>query len=114
LKTVLVVDDEIEVLEVIQFALELRGYNVICANSESEALKLLENNSVDALITDFYMPHGNGLELIRRARQMSEKPLRCLLVSGLTDFPADVLEEVGWNGIVRKPFHLDQLVDRIG
>lgn len=64
--TILVVDDEPAVLEVLAQALEtVGGYKVLCARDGRSALEQLKGSRVDLVLTDLHMPHMDGLQLIR-------------------------------------------------
>jgi CheY-like chemotaxis protein len=70
-KTVLCVDDEKIGLRVRKIMLESRGFTVLTANSGPEGLKLFDENDVDIVVLDYYMPDINGGEVaseIRRRR----------------------------------------------
>lgn len=82
--TVLVVDDEVELLELHATMLELAGFQVLTANNGHDALKILQDTPIDALITDVVMPGLNGLELANRARAIHPS-LPIQLVSGFAD-----------------------------
>ena len=63
---VLVVDDERNYLFVLEDLLTDEGYNVLTASSGTEALELLRNQKVDAVLSDIKMPGMNGIELLER------------------------------------------------
>jgi CheY-like chemotaxis protein len=66
---ILVVDDEEILRELTTVYLEDAGYEVVVARDGREALRILENEAVDAIITDIVMPDMEGLELIRTLRR---------------------------------------------
>jgi CheY-like chemotaxis protein len=83
-KTILVVEDNEQVLSVRKFLLETRGYRVVAHTAAAEALEFLKEaipGSVDLLLADLLMPGMDGNELIRRAKQV-HPGLPTLLVSG--------------------------------
>lgn len=69
INSILVVDDEPELLENIQMPLEMAGYQVLAANNGVEALDLLKKRSVDLILADIAMPHMNGYQLLERMRE---------------------------------------------
>lgn len=90
-KTVLVVDDESELLHIASAYLEDMGFNVITALSGTEALEKLDSiDQLDLLLTDVVMPGGlNGVSLVRQVRQrLPDLPV--LYASG---YPSGVIEE---------------------
>ena len=96
-RSVLVVDDEPLVLEVIGALLEELGCEVMTVSSATEALgKLAEHSEIEILITDINMPGMDGYELAERARRM-RVGLEVLLISGHAS------EDHGFP-LIRKPF----------
>ena len=68
-KTILVVDDEQEFLDIIKMRLEANNYDVIAATDGKEALDKIKNNKVDAVLLDILLPGMNGLEVLKKIRQ---------------------------------------------
>lgn len=66
---ILIVDDSYEMLELIQRYLTKRNYLTYKASSVIEAIEVLKHNSIDLLVTDFYMPELNGTELLKYAAE---------------------------------------------
>jgi two-component system cell cycle response regulator CpdR len=101
-RTVLVVDDEPLVLEVIAAMLEDMGCRVVTATTGAEALtKLSADHRITILISDINMPGMSGYELAERARR-SRRDLQVIMSSG---------READGRGfpIIRKPFAQDDL-----
>src|SRR5687768_10936862 len=85
-RTILVVDDEEDLLEAIRRVLTRRGHTVLRAGSVDEAMKICRahDGRIDLLLTDLRMPGGGGEELAHQARQ--QRPdLAVLFMSGLAD-----------------------------
>jgi CheY-like chemotaxis protein len=82
-ETVLLVEDDQDVLEIVTAMMEDFGYRVLTARNGVEALSILERGEpIDLLFTDLVMPHGvSGGDLARQARQMRPE-LKILLGSG--------------------------------
>jgi PAS domain S-box-containing protein len=104
--TVLVVDDEPELLEIAHEYLVAMGYSVLRADNAPSALKTIaEDGEIDLMITDIIMPGGmNGVELAQKARVLSPR-LKVIYSSG---FPADALVERNRTRVddpmLRKPY----------
>lgn len=77
--TLLIVDDEPEILESLRRALRNEGYRILTAGSAAEAITLLEREPVDLLVADIDMPGMTGLELVERARRDWPGVVRMLL-----------------------------------
>ena len=83
-KTILVVEDNEQILSVRKFLLETRGYRVVALHSAQEAIEFLKEampGSIDLLLSDLILPQMDGNELVKRAKQMHPF-LPALLVSG--------------------------------
>jgi CheY-like chemotaxis protein len=80
--TVLVVDDEEVVRDLVSRMLRRAGYHVLCAVHGGDGLRRLRAEEVDVIITDMLMPEMNGIELIEAVRQ--ERPdVKVIAVSGV-------------------------------
>lgn len=87
-ETILLVEDDPPVRELVRRVLESAGYHVLLAASPSEAEQLLgQEHEVDLLVTDVVMPEMSGYELAARARR-SRPELRSLFISGYAQSPA--------------------------
>lgn len=114
-ETVLVVDDDRRIQNLIQRALVERGYSVIVAANGMMALDRLENagESIDLLLTDVVMPGMNGAELARQVRDIRPE-MKVLFMSGYAGKAlVHELMEKGETVFIRKPFLLESLCMRI-
>lgn len=69
---ILIVDDERDILELLEYNLVKEGYEVLKASDGEEALDLVKNNPVDLILLDIMMPKLDGIETCRRLREMPE------------------------------------------
>lgn len=68
---IMVVDDEPDLLEIYEFSLKKRGFQVVTADCGNNAIqKLISGEKVDLILTDFRMPNGNGLDVLRSVRDL--------------------------------------------
>jgi len=112
-KTILIVDDEFGVLEVLEFILSDAGFNVVSALNGQEAVALLKENRPDLAIVDFMMPilDGNGvIQAIRADKRLRKIPI--ILASAL---PEKTIRERcdGYTTFLRKPYKTEQLMEEI-
>jgi len=94
--------------------LRLQGYEIISATDGQEAIKLLQKERPDLIITDIQMPNLDGIELIRRLRSQSELSRIPILV--MSAFRSGVVSEAlaaGANASTRKPVQWDNLLEII-
>jgi PAS domain S-box-containing protein len=110
-ETLLVVEDELIVREVVSESLESQGYRVLSAGSPEEALAVTE--PYDLLVTDVIMPGSNGRELFETLA--TRRPgLRVLFMSGYTDRILSSLDcECPGQGFLQKPFAVDVLCRKV-
>lgn len=115
-QTILVVEDEIGVLQLVEKILGEKGYNVLAASLPEEAVTLFEKHqeAIDLLLTDVAMPCMGGTQLADLLRD--KKPdLRVLLMSGYID-GSSRNENIGRSGynFIAKPFISSTLLDKVG
>ncbi len=83
MQTILIVDDEPHVVLVIKRFLHRFGYNIVSASNGEQALKLLETEKPDVLLTDIQMPRMNGQELVTTVQKQNpaEQPMIIVMTS---------------------------------
>ena len=110
--TVLVVDDESDVRDIVRMILAREGYRVSCADGADAAFGQLKANGgrVDLVITDLAMPGVSGAQLIERLRkQKQEIPILVMTGTDIAHFlPAEVREQT--QGVLAKPFDANGLL----
>lgn len=115
MKTILAVDDEEHILELISYNLEHEGYHVLKAETGEHALNILDNQRVDLVLLDWMLPGIDGIEVLRKIR--SNKLLRKLPVILLTAKSDEISKvvglEVGSDDYLVKPFGVHELIARI-
>ena len=115
-KRILVVDDDEMVLMALEELLKPEGYEVHAFSSGSEALKKLDEDGFDLLMTDVIMPEMDGFELCRRVRQKEkykELPIVFLTAKSRDEDRAKGLE-AGANLFLSKPISPDKLIEIVG
>ncbi len=118
MKTILVIDDEQDVLDIVRSVLKTKGYNVLCANGGEEGLVMAERDRPDLLVADLMMPKVSGLEVIKRVKASSRLngiPIVVLsAVSADKDRPADFWARgLGVDEFIEKPFDPLDLLGRV-
>jgi len=110
--TILVVDDDEQILDFLRPKLKGAGYNVLTANNGIEALEQAEAQDPDLLVLDLVMPKMGGFETLKEIRKFSAVPVIVLSARG-----ADVDKikglELGADDYLSKPFNPDELLARI-
>jgi DNA-binding response OmpR family regulator len=111
-KTILVVDDERNIVDLLRLYLEKEGYGVIQAGDGEEALALHARHDPDLVILDLMLPKRDGLEVTREIRRRGETPI-LMLTARSDDVDSIVGLELGADDYVTKPFNPRALVARV-
>ena len=112
-KRILIVDDDAEIRDLLEFDISSSGYFVDTASDGMEGLNKALNNKYDLILLDVMMPKMNGWEVCREIRETSKVPIIMLTAKGdeedeLTGF------ELGVDEYISKPFSPKILVARVG
>jgi two-component system alkaline phosphatase synthesis response regulator PhoP len=111
-KTILVVDDERHIVDLIRLYLEKEGYAVVAAHDGEAALALHARHQPDLVVLDLMLPKIDGFEVCREIRRRGDTPI--LMVTARTDdVDAIVGLELGADDYVTKPFNPRALVARV-
>ena len=115
-ETILLVDDEPHVLELLSVTLEDEEYRILQAKDGEEAMKLVEIGQIDLVMTDLKMPKMDGIELTRAIRRI--EPTLPIMVYSAYRFvdTAPVALRAGANEYITKPFlqtKIKQVVERL-
>ncbi len=110
--TILVVDDDPRIRELLRSSLEAEGFNVLEAGTSEELYNRLDDSTVDLITMDVLLERENGLDLVRDIRLLSEIPI--ILVTGRVDLIDTVLGlELGADDYITKPFLIRELIARV-
>ncbi|MFI5258111.1 MAG: response regulator transcription factor [Candidatus Limnocylindrales bacterium] len=112
MKTVLVVDDERNIVELVRLYLEKEGYNVVAASDGEQALVQYERSDPDLVVLDLMLPKMDGFEVCRELRRRGDVPI-LMLTARSEDVDAIVGLELGADDYVTKPFNPRALVARV-
>lgn len=110
--TILVVDDDPDIVEIVSLYLSNAGYRVFTAADSAAALEKAASIDFDLMILDIMLPALNGTDLCRRIRSTSSCPI--LFISCI-DAEEQILQAltVGGDDYIRKPFYPKELVARV-
>jgi CheY-like chemotaxis protein len=109
--TILVVDDEEPVVDLLTDMLEDEGHTVISAFNGRVALEMIERQSPDLVISDVMMPFVDGIQLCKRLRE--EHDPRSLPIILMSAAPPPDLSTCGANAFLGKPFDIGRFDDLI-
>ena len=113
-KRVLLVDDDMELVEAMRYALEARGYEILIARDGNQGLAMAERESPDLVILDMMMPKRSGFLVLEKLRRTHAVPLRVIMITANEGSRHKAYAEMlGVDDYIRKPFAMDRLVDSV-
>lgn len=111
--SVLIVDDEENVLKLLDKVIAKEGYHTYTASDASRAMELLMEHQIDLLITDIKMPGMSGIELLTRVREIDPMVNVIIMTAFATLETAIEALKNGARDYITKPFNLDEIVASI-
>lgn len=114
-KTILVVDDEIHIQELIKFNLSKNGFQVITADNGIDALRIVEDEKPDLILLDLMIPGIDGLEVCKKIRRNSSiESIPIIIITAKGEELDKILGlELGADDYITKPFSVRELVARV-
>ena len=110
--SILVVDDEEYIQQLLKQVLEIEGFAVTVAADGNSALALLENMATNLVLLDIRMPGLDGYQVLERIRKTSNVPV--LMLTGLIEETSLVRSfDLGADDYIRKPFHTASLIAKV-
>ncbi len=112
--TVLIVDDEPDILELMEEEFIYYGYKTMTAICGNDAIQLINDHKIDVVVSDYKMPNGNGMAVLDAVKAMNEaeRP-EFFFVSGQADISIQEALSAGAKKFFSKPFDLDDLIQEI-
>ena len=110
---VLIVDDEKDFLEIMAERMRIQGLDVLTATSAEEALKMVENESYDAVIMDFMMPAIDGFQALKLLKEKKPEVQIILLTGNVPQQKRIEAKKLGALDVIEKPADLKALIRKI-
>ena len=111
-KTILIVDDETTIVDMLVYNLQREGYETLTANDGEEAVKVALENKPDLVLLDIMLPKMDGLAVCKRIRQSLDIPI--LMISAKDEEIDKILGlELGADDYITKPFSVRELMARV-
>ncbi|MCC3375859.1 response regulator transcription factor [Cohnella sp. REN36] len=111
-ETILLVDDEREIVKLMEIYFKNEGYRLLQASDGMEALELLQSHDVDLIILDVMMPRMDGIEACMRIREARDMPI-IMLSAKSQDIDKIAGLSIGADDYVTKPFNPLELMARV-
>jgi len=113
-KTILLVDDDRALRELMKMSLEVEGHDTVIAENGKRAVTLVDQQKFDLIILDLVMPLMDGICFIRWLRQEKHSETPVLIMSGaVRDGMDDELRSNGATDVLRKPVDLETLLQQV-
>ncbi|QHA90984.1 response regulator transcription factor [Bacillus sp. N1-1] len=111
-ETILLVEDEVNVIQFMQLELEHEGYEVTTAKDGEEAMARFQEKEWSIILLDWMLPKLDGLEVCRRIRKTSQVPI---IILTARDYVGDKILGLdrGADDYITKPFEIEELLARI-
>jgi DNA-binding response OmpR family regulator len=110
--SLMIIDDEPEILETTKWAFELAGFDVSTAASGEEALPRAEQLHPEVLLIDYKLPQMSGLDVLRETKTKHPEVI-AIMITGLTHQTNLIEEEsarLGANGFLHKPLQMETVL----
>ena len=113
LKTVLIVDDELALLDSVAQGLSLKGYAVMKADNGKDAVEIAVKNQPDIILLDIVLPDISGGEVARILKKNhAAKNIPVIFLTGLLT-KKDARTVIGGNAFISKPYSLNEVITEI-
>jgi DNA-binding response OmpR family regulator len=113
-KTILVMDDDPEILKAVCPALESKGYRVVTATDGNSGLAAAEREAPDLVVLDMMMPRTSGFFVLERLKHRATPGPRVIMITANEGVKhREYAEKLGVDGYLCKPFPIEHLLDRI-
>ena len=114
-ETIIVIDDEEELTQLLKIELEAEGFTVLTAQDGKTGIDLAQKNSPDLIILDIMMPGLNGYETLQELRNNSSTQNIPILMLSSKGLDGDIQKglDLGVDDYITKPFHAGLLIKRI-
>ena len=111
-RTILIVEDDIDLCEMMRDKLEAEGYKVIVAYTGIEGVASINSTAPDIISLDIHLPDMNGMEILKMLKKKGKHSLPVIIVT-CDDTAKTECKEYGADGFVTKPINFNKLKEII-
>lgn len=110
--TMLIVDDEIEILKVLREVFELRKWQTLTTPTGNSVMPILANEKVDIILLDIKLPDGSGLDVLKMIKEkFKDIPVVIFTALGYEDTLVNAALKLGASGYVSKGVPIQELIE---
>ena len=110
---ILVVDDDAEIIDTVQYALKQKGYEVLIARDGNQGLAMAEKDGPDLVILDMMMPKRSGFLVLEKLKTLGS-PVKVIMITANEGSRHKAYAEMlGVHEYLRKPFAMDKLLESV-
>lgn len=113
MRKIVIVDDSEDLLEVLRFFLEEKGFTIETATNYAQLVSLVKSFSPDLVMLDIFLQHDDGREICKKLREHDSTKYVCILLFSAYTKVLAGFQEYGADGFIEKPFGLKALIDKI-
>lgn len=113
-KTVLIVDDERAIVDILRFNLKKEGYSALCAYDGTAGLKAARDSSPDLILLDVMLPGMDGFEVCRTLREEGNNVPIIMITAREEEIDKVLGLDLGADDYITKPFAMRELIARVG
>lgn len=106
-KTILLVEDDQDILKLLQDSFEEKGINVVACGHPQLALKVINKFKFDCIVSDIIMPEMDGISLVKKIKENHIIPF-LFFITAYSECNRDELNKLNPNAIIFKPFDIDE------
>lgn len=112
-KTILLVDDDHEIVSSMRAVLEAKGYRIVTAHDGNAGLAAAERENPDLIVVDMMMPKKSGFLVIEKIKRRQQSPPMIMITANEGSRHRAYAELLGVDAYLRKPFAMEKLVDEV-
>lgn len=112
-KTVLLIDDDNEIVSSMRAVLESKGFRILSAADGNAGLAVAERENPDLIVVDMMMPKKSGFLVVEKIKRRGDAPPMIMITANEGSRHRAYAELLGVNTYLRKPFAMERLVEEV-
>jgi DNA-binding response OmpR family regulator len=112
-KTILLVDDDAEIVSSMRMVLEAKGYRILTASDGNAGLAVAERENPDLIVVDMMMPKKSGFLVVEKLKRRPNPPATIMITANEGSRHRAYAELIGVDAYLRKPFAMERLIEEV-